>query len=107
MGLGVQGQGDEWGGGVVIPSLLFDFDTLLFDSDTEIKSRITKLEDMKNRRLEHLRNRYKDAYNAVMWLRDNQHLFQAPVHEPILLQVSFCIPWSRIYDNVALVLLHV
>ncbi|KAL9986165.1 hypothetical protein ACROYT_G000260 [Oculina patagonica] len=31
----------------------------------DIKSRITKLEDMKNRRLEYLRNRYKDTYNAV------------------------------------------
>lgn len=55
---------------------------------TDIKSRITKLEDMKNRRLEFLRNRYKDTYNAVMWLRENQHRFKGPVHEPILLQVS-------------------
>lgn len=54
----------------------------------DIKSRISELEDMKNRRLEHLRNRFKDTYNAVLWLRANQHKFQAPVHEPILLQVE-------------------
>ena len=59
---------------------------------TDIKSRISKLEDMKNRRLEHLRNKYKDTYNAVLWLRANQHKFKAPVHEPILLQASLCIP---------------
>ena len=53
----------------------------------DIKSRITKLEDMKNRRLEFLRNRYKDTYNAVIWLRENRHRFKGPVHEPILLQV--------------------
>ena len=46
---------------------------------------------MKNRRLEHLRNRYKDTYNAVLWLRANQHKFHAPIHEPILLQAS-CAP---------------
>ena len=54
---------------------------------TDVKSRITKLEDMKNLRLEHLRNRYKDTYNAVIWLRENQHKFKGLVHEPILLQV--------------------
>ncbi|XP_020612107.1 structural maintenance of chromosomes protein 5-like [Orbicella faveolata] len=54
----------------------------------DIKSRITKLEDMKNRRLEILRNRHKDTYNAVIWLRENQHRFKSPVHEPILLQIE-------------------
>lgn len=64
--------------------------------NTDIRSRISELEDMKNRRLEHLRNRYKDTYNAVLWLRANQHKFHAPIHEPILLQAS-CAPiaWSR------------
>ncbi|RMX36642.1 hypothetical protein pdam_00014991 [Pocillopora damicornis] len=57
----------------------------------DIRSRISELEDMKNRRLEHLRNRYKDTYNAVLWLRANQHKFHAPIHEPILLQAS-CAP---------------
>lgn len=57
---------------------------------TDVKSRITKLEDMKNLRLEFLRNKFRDTYNAVIWLRANQHLFSSPVHEPILLQVRDC-----------------
>lgn len=66
---------------------------------TDIKSRITKLEDMKNRRLEILRNRHKDTYNAVIWLRENQHRFKSPVHEPILLQVS---KWVSMVKNLPL-----
>lgn len=54
----------------------------------DIKGRIAQLEDMKNRRLEFLRNRHRDTYNAVLWLRENQHRFSSPVHEPILLQVE-------------------
>ncbi|XP_067017127.1 structural maintenance of chromosomes protein 5-like [Acropora muricata] len=54
----------------------------------DIKSRIAQLEDMKNRRLEFLRNRHRETYNAVMWLRENQHKFSGPVYEPILLQVE-------------------
>ena len=73
------------------------FSAMLFFKD--IKSRITKLEDMKNRRLEFLRNRYKDTYNAVIWLRENQHRFKGPVHEPILLQVS---EWVSVVKNLFL-----
>jgi len=54
----------------------------------DIKSRIAQLEDMKNRRLEFLRNKHRHTYDAVMWLRENQHRFSNPVHEPILLQVE-------------------
>lgn len=41
---------------------------------------------MKNRRLEFLRNRHRETYNAVMWLRENRDKFSGPVYEPILLQ---------------------
>lgn len=64
-----------------------DADRLKVQSQ-DVKSRITKLEDMKNLRLEFLRNKFRDTYNAVIWLRANQHLFSSPVHEPILLQVE-------------------
>lgn len=53
-----------------------------------IRKRITELEDMKNRRLNSLRGKHRDTYNAVMWLRDNQDKFQGTVYEPILMQVS-------------------
>ncbi|XP_048583434.1 structural maintenance of chromosomes protein 5 [Nematostella vectensis] len=54
----------------------------------DIQSRLHRLEDMRNQRLELLRTRFKDTYNAVMWLRDNQDKFSQPVHEPIMLQVN-------------------
>lgn len=45
---------------------------------------------MKNQRLEFLRKnrQYKDTYDAIMWLRENQHKFEKPVNEPIMLLVG-------------------
>ena len=59
---------------------------------------------MKNLRLEFLRNKFRDTYNAVIWLRGNQHRFSSPVHEPILLQASYALPLDLLvaifkYDN--------
>ncbi|KAK3717890.1 hypothetical protein QZH41_014890, partial [Actinostola sp. cb2023] len=51
-------------------------------------SRLNRLEDIKKKRLEFLHNQFRDTYNAVMWLRENQDKFSHPVHEPILLQVN-------------------
>ncbi|XP_028416800.1 structural maintenance of chromosomes protein 5-like [Dendronephthya gigantea] len=53
-----------------------------------VKDRLDRLEDKKNQRLEFLRTHYKDTYNAVLWLRENQHKFDNPVHEPIMLLVN-------------------
>ncbi|CAB4007950.1 structural maintenance of chromosomes 5-like, partial [Paramuricea clavata] len=53
-----------------------------------VRDRLSRLEDKKNQRLEFLRTHYKDTYNAVMWLRDNQDKFEKPVHEPIMLLVN-------------------
>jgi hypothetical protein len=52
-----------------------------------VRERLNRLEDKKNQRLEYLRTRFKDTYDAVMWLRDNQDKFEKPVHEPIMLLV--------------------
>ncbi|XP_063238843.1 LOW QUALITY PROTEIN: structural maintenance of chromosomes protein 5 [Bacillus rossius redtenbacheri] len=43
-----------------------------------------RLLDVKNQRLELLRNKYPDAVTAVKWLRENQKRFQYPVYEPIM-----------------------
>ena len=56
----------------------------------DVRGRIAHLEDMKNQRLEFLRKnrQYKDTYDAIMWLRENQHKFEKPVNEPIMLLVG-------------------
>ena len=48
---------------------------------------MNRLEDKKNQRLEFLRTHYKETYDAVMWLREHQDMFENPVHEPIMLLV--------------------
>ena len=53
-----------------------------------VRDRLNRLEDKKNQRLEFLRTHFKDTYDAVMWLRENQYKFENPVHEPIMLLVN-------------------
>ncbi|XP_046855168.1 structural maintenance of chromosomes protein 5-like [Xenia sp. Carnegie-2017] len=53
-----------------------------------VKDRLARLEDLKNQRLEFLRSHFKDTYNAIMWLRENQQKFENCVHEPIMLLVN-------------------
>jgi hypothetical protein len=65
-----------------------------------VRDRLNRLEDKKNQRLEFLRTHYKDTYNAVMWLRDNQDKFEKPVHEPIMLLVRIIVT-----DSVVLVVI--
>ena len=40
-----------------------------------------------DRRLQYLQHKNRDTYKAIMWLRENQHHFQYPIIEPILLVV--------------------
>lgn len=39
--------------------------------------------------LQLLRTKYEHAYRGVLWLRENKHLFQARIYEPMILEVSF------------------
>lgn len=47
------------------------------------------MENLKSQRLEILRRKDRDAYSAVLWLRENQHMFSGKVYEPILIEVSY------------------
>ena len=47
-----------------------------------------RLQDVNNQRLAMLRTRSKDAYNAVLWLRENGHIFSGTVHEPIMMLIA-------------------
>ena len=47
-----------------------------------------ELQDMRNRKLEILQRENPDAYQGVIWLRENRDKFKAPVHEPIMLSIE-------------------
>lgn len=63
-------------------------DSTLFLYFVDVQDRLNHLDDKKNQRLQFLRTKFKDTYNAVMWLRDHQDMFEKSVHEPIMLLVN-------------------
>lgn len=56
----------------------------LNQSINEVKKSIEKLQQDQYYRLNFLRNREPDAYEAIMWLRANKTLFKKNIYEPIL-----------------------
>jgi hypothetical protein len=46
-----------------------------------------KIQDVANQRLELLRLKHKDTYDAVMWLRENKNQFHHHIYEPMMLEV--------------------
>jgi len=49
--------------------------------------KLSELNNMKKKRLEALRRRNKDCYDAILWLRANKDKFKSIVHEPLILTV--------------------
>ncbi|XP_072114208.1 structural maintenance of chromosomes protein 5 [Mobula birostris] len=49
---------------------------------------IKRLEDMMNFKEAKLRDRFRDTYNAVLWLRDNKNKFHGHIYEPIMLELN-------------------
>lgn len=58
-----------------------------FYEGRQYQADIERLENMKNQRLEWLRKKDNDAYQAVMWLRQNRDKFEGEVFEPTMLEV--------------------
>lgn len=59
---------------------------------SEMQKNLKELRNIENKRLESLRNKHKDTYDAVMWLRQNKQMFKGAIYEPIMLCVSmFCV----------------
>ncbi|KNC97459.1 DNA repair ATPase SMC5 [Spizellomyces punctatus DAOM BR117] len=46
------------------------------------------LDDVRNQKLEILKRDERHCYEATTWLKDNMHLFQEKVYEPICLEIS-------------------
>lgn len=51
------------------------------------ESELKDLENVRQQRLEGLRRIDKHAYEAVLWLRENKHMFKGEVFEPMMLEV--------------------
>ncbi|XP_047036905.1 structural maintenance of chromosomes protein 5 [Helicoverpa zea] len=70
----------------------FDLENNIMPQIRLYQNKKRKLEDVDVKRLNVLRDYSEDAYTAVLWLREHRQLFQQPVHEPMLLEISFTDP---------------
>ncbi|KAB1279569.1 Structural maintenance of chromosomes protein 5, partial [Camelus dromedarius] len=52
-----------------------------------VDDHITRFDDLMNQKEDKLRQRYRDTYAAVLWLRNNRDKFKQRVCEPIMLTV--------------------
>jgi hypothetical protein len=53
-----------------------------------VSSEMAALNSVKDQRLQSLRRSDPDAFKAVMWLRENRHLFSGRVFDPPLLELD-------------------
>lgn len=53
-----------------------------------MENEVSRLENVKNQRLLKLQQMDKGVYQAVMWLRNNKHMFRGEINEPMMLEVS-------------------
>nr|XP_033780573.1 structural maintenance of chromosomes protein 5 [Geotrypetes seraphini] len=51
-------------------------------------NRIKQLDNLMNLKEEKLRGRFRDTYNAVLWLRENSNRFKQSVCKPIMLEIN-------------------
>ncbi|KAK3581703.1 hypothetical protein CHS0354_031101 [Potamilus streckersoni] len=53
-----------------------------------LQKQLQNIQDVENKRLEVLRARHKDTYDAYMWLKENQNRFKGKIHPPMMLCVN-------------------
>ncbi|XP_065087737.1 structural maintenance of chromosomes protein 5 [Ochlerotatus camptorhynchus] len=53
-----------------------------------VQRRIEALENVAQVKLRLLQSQFESAYQATLWLRDNQHLFRAKIYEPMILELN-------------------
>ena len=52
-----------------------------------VNDQIIQFDNLMNQKEDKLRQRYRDTYDAVLWLRNNKDKFKQRVYEPIMLMV--------------------
>ncbi|XP_050080104.1 structural maintenance of chromosomes protein 5 [Anopheles maculipalpis] len=53
-----------------------------------LERNIATIEDVANTKLKILQTRFEGTYRAVLWLRENEHLFQGKIYEPMVLELN-------------------
>uniref|UniRef100_A0A182WEM4 Structural maintenance of chromosomes protein 5 n=1 Tax=Anopheles minimus TaxID=112268 RepID=A0A182WEM4_9DIPT len=53
-----------------------------------IERNIATIKNVANTKLKILQTRFEGTYQAVLWLRENQHLFQGKIYEPMILELN-------------------
>uniref|UniRef100_A0A673CXJ5 Structural maintenance of chromosomes protein 5 n=1 Tax=Sphaeramia orbicularis TaxID=375764 RepID=A0A673CXJ5_9TELE len=53
-----------------------------------LEKKLNDMNNIMNAKEEKLRGRHKDTYAALQWLRQNRHLFEGNVHEPLMLVIN-------------------
>lgn len=53
-----------------------------------VSDHITRFDNLMNQKEDKLRQRYRDTYDAVLWLRNNRDRFKQRVCEPIMLTIN-------------------
>ncbi|KAK1334458.1 hypothetical protein QTO34_005464 [Cnephaeus nilssonii] len=53
-----------------------------------VNDQIVQFDNLMNQKEDKLRQRYRDTYDAVLWLRNNRDKFKQRVYEPIMLMIN-------------------
>ncbi|XP_024410987.1 structural maintenance of chromosomes protein 5 isoform X2 [Desmodus rotundus] len=53
-----------------------------------VNDQIIQFDNLMNQKEDKLRQRYRDTYDAVLWLRNNKDKFKQRVYEPIMLMIN-------------------
>ncbi|XP_019586163.1 structural maintenance of chromosomes protein 5 isoform X1 [Rhinolophus sinicus] len=53
-----------------------------------VNDQIVQFDNLMNQKEDKLRQRYRDTYDAVLWLRNNRDKFKQGVYEPIMLTIN-------------------
>lgn len=53
-----------------------------------LEKKLNDMNNMMNAKEEKLRNRHRDTFAAVQWLREHKQLFEGNVHEPMMLVIN-------------------
>ncbi|XP_053668362.1 structural maintenance of chromosomes protein 5 [Anopheles marshallii] len=53
-----------------------------------LERNIATIENIANTKLKILQTRFEGTYQAVLWLRQHQHLFQGKIYEPMILELN-------------------
>lgn len=65
------------------------------------EQKLNEILDVEEKRLQLLHKLDAPAYQGVMWLRQNKHLFSHPIHEPMLLSINLKDPkYSLYFENI-------